>query len=142
MSSYVIWWIAAAVLVGVELATGTFYLLAIGAACIVGGIAAWLGFEAWVQFGVATMASLFGMMGAHRWRTGRAEPPQMAPLDTGQTVRVVEWKDGGTARVQYRGSHWDAVLATPSTPRHDFMVIKEMRGSVLILAAPVETIIA
>lgn len=141
MSSYVIWWIAAAVLVGVELATGTFYLLAIGAACIVGGIAAWLGFEAWVQFGVATMASLFGMMGAHRWRTGHAEPPQMTPFDTGQTVRVIEWKDGDTARVQYRGSQWDAVLATPSTPRHDVMVIKEMRGSVLVLTSPVETIV-
>ena len=138
MSSYIIWWITAAVLVGVELATGTFYLLAIGAACVVGGIAAWLGFEAWVQFGVATMATLFGITAAHRWRKGRAEPPPMPSLDVGQTVRVIEWKDGGVARVQYRGSHWDAELATPTTPRHDVMVITDMRGSVLVLSAPPE----
>jgi membrane protein implicated in regulation of membrane protease activity len=124
--------------VGVELATGTFYLLAIGAACVVGGIAAWLGFEPWVQFGVATMATLFGITAAHRWRKGRAEPPPMPSLDVGQTVRIIEWKDGGTARVQYRGSYWDAELATPTTPRHDVMVIVDMRGSVLIIGAPTE----
>jgi membrane protein implicated in regulation of membrane protease activity len=37
------WWIAAAVLVGAELVTGTFYLLAVGLAAAAGGIAAWLG---------------------------------------------------------------------------------------------------
>lgn len=136
MSSYILWWITAAVLVGVELATGTFYLLAVGAACLVGGIAAWLGFEGWVQFGVATMASLAGIAAAHRWRKGRGEVPQMQGFDIGQTVKVIEWRENGVARVQYRGSYWDAELATPTTPRHEVMVIKEMRGSLLVLTAP------
>ena len=43
MSAYWIWWALAAVLVGAELVTGTFYLLAVGVAFALGGVAAWLG---------------------------------------------------------------------------------------------------
>ncbi len=133
MSSYVLWWIIAAVLVGVELVTSTFYLLAIGAAFAIGGLAAWAGLDTWVQFAIASILSVVGVSAAHRWRKSRAEPPPMAGLDVGQTVRVIEWRDNGTARVQYRGSHWDAELATPDTPRAESMVIKDMRGSTLVL---------
>lgn len=136
LSSYIIWWIVAALLVGVELATGTFYLLAVGAACAIGGMAAWLGLETWVQFAAASAASLVGVSAAHRWRTGGAQPPPMPGLDIGQAVKVIEWRDNGTARVQYRGSYWDAELATPQTSRQESMVIEAMRGSVLIIAAP------
>lgn len=136
MSGYIVWWIGAAVLVGVELATGTFYLLAVGAAFAIGGLVAWMGYEGSVQFAVASFASVAGVIAAHRWRKSRAQEPPMPGLDIGQAVKVIEWRDDGTARVQYRGSYWDAELATPYTPRHESMLIKEMRGSVLVLAAP------
>src|SRR5689334_10058151 len=113
----------AAVLVGVELATGTFYLLAVGAAFAIGGFVAWAGLEAWIQFAVAAGLSIVGVTLAHRWRQSRAQPPPMPGLDVGQTVRVIEWRDNGTARVQYRGSQWDAELASADTPREDTMVI-------------------
>jgi len=135
LSSHIVWWITAAVLVGVELTTGTFYLLAVGAAFVIGGLVAWLGFEVWVQFAVATAASVLGIVFAHRWRKGRAEAPQMPGLDIGQTVKVIEWREDGSARVQYRGSYWDAELAGADTPRRDTMSIKETRGSVLILTS-------
>ena len=134
MSSYVVWWILAAVLVGVELATGTFYLLAVGAAFAIGGLAAYAGLEAWVQFAVASVFTIVGISAAHKWRKSRAEPPPMPGFDLGQTVRVLEWRDNGTARVHYRGSQWDAELATPDTPRAETMMIQDMRGSVLVLA--------
>ena len=133
MSSYVLWWIIAAVLVGVELATGTFYLLAVGAAFAIGGFAAWAGLDPWVQFAVASLLSVVGVSVAHRWRQSHAEPPAMPSLDLGQTVRVIEWRDDGTARVHYRGSYWDAELATPGTPRGETMTIEAMRGSTLVL---------
>lgn len=133
MSSYVVWWVIAAVLVGVELATGTFYLLAVGAAFAIGGFAAWLGLEPWVQFAVASLFSIVGVSAAHRWRVTRAQPPQMPSLDLGQTVRVIEWRENGTARVHYRGSYWDAELASPETPRGETMTIQDMRGSTLVL---------
>ena len=133
VSGYVIWWIMAAVLVGVELATGTFYLLAVGAAFAIGGLAAYAGLEAWVQFAAASVFSVAGISAAHRWRLRRAQPPPMPGLDLGQTVRVVEWRDNGTARVNYRGSQWDAELASADTPRGETMMIQDMRGSVLVL---------
>ena len=136
MSSYIVWWIMAAVLVGVELATGTFYLLAVGAAFVIGGCVAWLGYEGWVQFAVASLASVAGVTTAHRWRKGHMQVPPMAGLDIGHAVKVIEWRENGAARVQYRGSYWDAELATPETPRHESMIIKEMRGSVLVLTDP------
>lgn len=133
MSSYVVWWVLAAVLVGVELATGTFYLLAVGAAFAIGGFAAWAGLESWVQFAAASVLSIAGIGVAHHWRQTRAQPPPMPSLDLGQTVRVIEWRDNGTARVNYRGSYWDAELASPDTPRGETMTIQDMRGSTLIL---------
>ena len=100
------WWVIAAVLVGVELATGTFYLLAVGAAFAIGGFAAWLGLEPWVQFAVASLFSIVGVSAAHRWRLTRAQPPQMPSLDLGQTVRVLEWRgtDVGGVRDARAGS--------------------------------------
>ena len=47
------WWIVAAVLVGAELLTGTFYLLAIGMAVAFGGVAAFAGASLPMQFTVA-----------------------------------------------------------------------------------------
>jgi membrane protein implicated in regulation of membrane protease activity len=133
VSGYVVWWILAAILVGVELATGTFYLLAVGAAFAIGGLAAYLGLETWVQFAVASIFTIVGIGAANKWRQSRAQQPPMQGLDVGQMVRVIEWRDNGTARVHYRGSQWDAELATADTPRAETMMIQDMRGSILVL---------
>ena len=136
MSSHIVWWIMAALLVGVELATGTFYLLAVGAAFAVGGLAAWIGADIWLQFAIASVTSIIAVSLAHRWRKRVTQPPLMRGLDQGQAVRVIEWREDGTARVQYRGSQWDAEVATPQTARLETMTIKELRGSVLVLTEP------
>ncbi len=52
MSVEWIWWICAAVLIGAELLSGTFYLLAVGVAVALGGVAAWVGASVPVQFGL------------------------------------------------------------------------------------------
>ena len=41
MAAYWIWWVLAGVVVAAELLIGTFYLLAVGVAFAVGGVAAW-----------------------------------------------------------------------------------------------------
>ena len=63
MNDYWTWWIAAALLVGAELLTGTYYLLAVGLALGIGGLAAWLGATAPAQFAVAAVAFL--LIGAY-----------------------------------------------------------------------------
>ncbi|MCC6378015.1 MAG: NfeD family protein [Burkholderiales bacterium] len=128
------WWIAAAVLIGAELVTGTFYLLAVGVALAIGGIAASVGASVPVQLTVAAVSGVALTIAAHRWRLQRALPPAPAPLDVGQTVRVQGWNDDGTARVNYRGTQWTAELATPDTPRAETMFIVATRGSTLVVA--------
>ena len=134
MSADWIWWIAAAVLIGAELVTGTFYLLAVGAAFAIGGIAAWVGLSHPTQFTIAAVAGVVLVWLAHHWRQRRAPPAPQASLDVGQSVRVQGWNPDGTARVNYRGSQWTAELATPDTPRTETMYIVGTRGSVLVVA--------
>jgi membrane protein implicated in regulation of membrane protease activity len=134
MDVYWIWWIAAAVLIGAELVTGTFYLLAIGVAVALGGVAAWIGASVAVQFGVAGVLGVVLTIAAHRWRLARAVPPPQPSLDVGQSVHVESWNADGSARVAYRGSTWDAALAAPGAPRADTMYIVDTRGSVLLLS--------
>jgi membrane protein implicated in regulation of membrane protease activity len=134
MNGYWVWWIAAAVLIGAELVTGTFYLLAVGVAVALGGVAAWLGASEPMQFGVAGVLGVVLTIAAHRWRLARATPPPQPSLDVGQAVHVETWNPDGTARVAYRGSTWDAELAAPGVPRAETLYIVDTRGSVLVLS--------
>jgi membrane protein implicated in regulation of membrane protease activity len=133
MDGHWIWWILAIVLVGAELMTGTFYLLAVGLAFAVGGVAALVGASLPMQLIVAGVLSVVGTMIAHRWRKTRTVPAS-PPLDLGQSVRVLGWKDDGSARVSYRGTQWDAELAMPGGARADTMYIVGTRGSTLLIA--------
>jgi membrane protein implicated in regulation of membrane protease activity len=134
MSVYWTWWIAAAILIGAELVTGTFYLLAVGIAVALGGVAALLGAGMPVQFAVAGVLGVVLTIAAHRWRLAHATPPPQPSLDVGQAVHVQNWNPDGTARVAYRGSNWDADLAAPDLPRAETMYIVATRGSVLVLS--------
>jgi membrane protein implicated in regulation of membrane protease activity len=135
MDEFWVWWILAAVLIGAELLTGTFYLLAVGIAFAIGGVAAWLGASVPMQLLTAGVLSVVGTMVAHRWRRARGEPPQQQGLDIGQSVQVEAWHPDGTARVVYRGTRWDGVLASSETPRRHTMYIVATRGSTLVLGA-------
>ena len=128
------WWIFAAVLVGAELLTGTFYLLAVGLAVAFGGIAAFAGASLPVQFTVAGVLGVVLTIVAHRMRLARATPPPQPSLDIGQAVRVERWNADGTARVSYRGTSWDAESVTPDVPQAATMYIVATRGSRLVLS--------
>ena len=134
MSVNWIWWIAAAAVIGAELVTGTFYLLAIGIAVALGGVAAWFGAGLPLQFGVAGVLGVALTVAAHRWRLAHASPAPQASLDVGQAVRVESWNADGTARVAYRGTTWDAELASPDVPRSGTLYIVATRGSLLVLS--------
>jgi membrane protein implicated in regulation of membrane protease activity len=134
---YWLWWVAAAILVGAELVTGTFYLLAIGVAAAVGGIAAWVGASLEIQFLVAGGVGVALTMLAHHWRTRQPRHTTLDPrdsLDIGQTVRVQTRNADGTLRVWYRGTEWDAELASPAISQSETLYIVSMRGSRLVLA--------
>ena len=135
MNGYWLWWIgAAAILVATELLTGTFYLLAVGIALAFGGIAAWLGAPLSVQYLIAGGLGVVLTVLAHQWRKRQPPPAPQVSLDVGQSVAVNSWNADGSARVTYRGTLWDAELATPDTPRAPNLFIVATRGSVLLLS--------
>jgi membrane protein implicated in regulation of membrane protease activity len=133
ISAHWMWWIAAAALIAAELLTGTFYLLVVGIAVACGGVAAWLGSGPPYQWLTAGILGVVGVGLLEQWKRTRATPRQ-ASLDVGQMVRVQSWGPDRTARVTYRGSTWDAELATPDTPQGETMYIAATRGSTLILS--------
>ena len=134
MADYWIWWIIAGALIVAELVTGTFFLLALGVAFGIGGLAALLGATFEIQLVVASVVGIAGVFLAHRWRRRSAASPQEPAFDIGQTVRVQAWNPDGTARVAYRGTLWQAETPSPDTPRGDTMVIVGLRGSTLVIA--------
>lgn len=135
MAAHWMWWILGVMLIGAELVTGTFYLLALGIAFLLGGVVAWAGAPIALQLLVAAILSVAGTFAAHRVRERRVMPPPQAPLDVGQAVQVQVWHPDGTARVTYRGTQWDAELARRDGARERTMYIVGTRGSTLIVSA-------
>jgi membrane protein implicated in regulation of membrane protease activity len=143
MTDWIIWFLVAGVLVMLEMATGTFYLLMIAFGLIAGGLAALAGAGSSMQFIAAAVvgaavtfalrASRFGKI----YKTDSARDPNVN-LDIGQTVTVEEWKSpqdaASTARVAYRGAMWDVELESGGIARPGLFIIREIRGNRLIVA--------
>ena len=133
MAVYVYWFLLALVLLGVEMATGTFYLLVLSVAMAIGGAAALLGAGLPAQLAVAAVAGVLGIVILRRWRGGRAGDAASQSFDTGQPVRILNWHEDGTVRVYYRGAEWDAEPENADPVREGKFYIKEIRGSILVL---------
>ncbi|MEL4178419.1 NfeD family protein [Roseateles sp. PN1] len=132
------WWIAAGLLVAIELGTGSFYLLMLAIGCAAGAIAAHLGLG-----GSAQMVAAAGVGGAavalwHRKRSlgTRALPANANPdvlMDIGQSVQVKHWHADGSTQVQYRGAEWQARFAGTGAPTAGRYTIRAIEGSRLLL---------
>ncbi len=134
MSAWVIWWVLALILIGIEMLSGTFYLLAIAVAFIAGGLVDFLGGSFLVQFVTTGVLGSAGCFIAYYYQQANKEKHQtQIEFDLGQRVLVLKWNDDGSARVSYRGSQWNAIAATPQTPRNKEMVIVRVQGSTLVL---------
>ena len=134
METYSYWFLLAIVLVGLEMATGTFYLLMVSIAMAVGGLAALLGAGMVWQLILCAVAVIAGTFFLRRWKGSQVSDTDSASLDIGQPVKVLKWNDDGSARVVYRGAEWDAELESADTPRDTTLHIAAVRGSALILA--------
>lgn len=134
MAPYVYWFLLALVLLALEMATGTFYLLVLGIALGVGGVVALLGGGLPLQFTLSAVTGIVGTVILRRTRFGRTDAVLSQGLDIGLPVQVLVWRDDGTARVHYRGAEWDAEPESADTPREPTLYIKAMRGSILVLS--------
>lgn len=119
MSNASVWWILAAALVGIELMTGTVYLLMIALGMSAAALAAYSGLAVTAQL---VLAAVVGGGGVAAWHTYRQRHPAVlratankdVNLDIGETVHVTRWGEDGTTHVQYRGAQWAARFSPPA----------------------------
>ncbi len=132
------WWSAAIALAVLEMASGTFYLLVLAAAALISGLLAWAGMGEVVQLAAASISTVAGIIAVQQYkkRCMRKVPKLGNNLDIGQTVEVLVWVGNeGRARVDYRGTQWDARLDDLSLERGQTMRIIGAEGSTFILGA-------
>lgn len=131
--------LAALALIG-ELATGTFYLLLVALGLAAGGIVAWQQASLEWQLVVCGAMLLLGLLALRKTHVLKKREVNAARsvdvnLDIGQTVKVEAWAENSTARVWYRGAHWQAELAAGQPAHGGEYIITELRGTRLILTS-------
>lgn len=142
MADWMIWFVVVCVLVVLEMASATFYLLMLAIGAAAAGIVAILGVGGTGQCIIAAIVAAIATTILRRSRFGK--PGQIAAernpdinLDIGQTIEVDGWRDvpgiGSRARVHYRGALWDIELAPGGSPSVGAFVIEEIRGNCLIV---------
>jgi membrane protein implicated in regulation of membrane protease activity len=128
-----LWWILAAVLVGVELTSGTFYLLVYGVAAAAAGLAAWLGAGLVAQLLTAGVIAALGTLALRHWKRSTAHPESsVQDMDIGQAVQVESWQ-GARGQVKYRGALWDAEAESADVDSTRPLIIRAVRGNTLVL---------
>ncbi|HVC10976.1 MAG TPA: NfeD family protein [Burkholderiales bacterium] len=133
LDSFLAWLIAGFLLVIVELATGTFYLLVLGVACFAGAGLAYAGAEFAWQALVAAAVAVAGVVAVQRYKKATAAK-RMQGLDFGQPAAFDSWvsKDAGQARVKYRDALWDAQIAgAVAGERGEVLYVNSIDGNTL-----------
>jgi membrane protein implicated in regulation of membrane protease activity len=137
MNESSIWWIIVGTLVGIDLMTGTFYLLMLAIGASAGAIAA----HAQLSFTTQLITgSVVGGLAVIFWRIYalqklKTHPEQVAAqhLDVGETVEVHEWLSNGTAKVKHRGANWTAICAEGISKDLGIYQIQDIQGNTLVL---------
>ena len=137
MSESTIWWLLVGAAVGIEMVTGTFYLLMLAIGLVAAALASHLGLSLTWHL---VAAAVVGGGAVVLWHTLRGKQPSKLPaqsnadvhIDIGEPVFVDTWNPDGTASVKYRGSNWAAIThgSAPSAGQHR---IKELLGNRLVL---------
>ncbi|PIV14951.1 MAG: hypothetical protein COS43_04850 [Gallionellales bacterium CG03_land_8_20_14_0_80_55_15] len=131
MEIYIYWFLLALILLALEMATGTFYLLMIAIAMALGGLAALLEASIAWQLTLSALAVIAGTFILRNGKRGGAAAD--SNLDVGQPVQVLTWHENGAARVAYRGAEWDAEPESSDMPHEGVFYIKAIQGASLIL---------
>ena len=143
MTDWMMWLAMAGIVVILEMFSGTFYLLMIAIGLVAGALASFAGLAQPAQLIVAAVVGIAATYALRRSKFGRRRKTEAARdpnvnLDIGQSVRVDEWSGSrdaqATARAMYRGALWDIELAPGEEARAGSFIIREVRGSRLIVS--------
>lgn len=134
------WWgVLAGILVAIELATGTVYLLMLALGATAGATAAAAGSSITWQIVCSAVVGAGATLAWHKLKKNK--PSQVAPqanpdvnMDVGQVVHVEQWLENKTCRVSYRGSQWDIEYDGEGEPATGSYVIRSVVGNKLIVS--------
>ncbi len=135
---YSLWLIVAAALTGLEMLTGTFYLLLMAIAALAGCLAALTDFSGTQQL---LIFGAFGLLETVGFTVYRRRHPAKQPdsfLDVGNPVVFKNIAPDGNWLVRYRGSDWQARPANGQTSQDAPLVIVKTMGNILIVDNPPE----
>ncbi len=108
MTAFSAWLALALVLVAVELLTGSFFFLLLGAGALGGAIAAHYGAPVAHQMAASAVCCL-PALAILAFKLKRGELKQvLESLDVGGIVEVTHWDSSDHALVQHRGAQWVA----------------------------------
>ncbi|MEI7970268.1 MAG: NfeD family protein [Betaproteobacteria bacterium] len=118
MTPALLWFVAGMILIILELLSGTFYLLILGAGAFSGALVAVAGGPFLIQALAAAAAGVGGFLLVRRRRRSLQGGPAPAAIDAGQTAIFEAWvnADHRIARVRYRGATWEADVAGQGEP--------------------------
>jgi len=135
-----LWWLLAGAAIGLELLTGTFYLLMLVPGLIVASVVALMGMGQALQL---TSAAVVGGLCVTLWRMhlkrrqrSNEAPAQSNPnvnLDIGEIVHIHQWKADGTAQVHYRGAQWTVIHRPGVIPGPGPHRVAELVGNRLLV---------
>jgi membrane protein implicated in regulation of membrane protease activity len=133
-----VWWVVTGVLVAVELATGSFYLLMLALGAAAAAIAAHLGLNSNVQLLVGAVVGAGAVAAWHFKRRGTpaglsAAEDRDVNLDIGETVQVSDWDAQGSGSTQYRGSRWQVRFMGSGAPQSGRFVIRRVEANRLFV---------
>lgn len=139
MADSTLWWVISGILVAVELATGTFYLLMLAIGSVAGAVMAHAGYGLSVQLTVAAVVggvAVFACYWVRRRKPGDPSPraDRSVNLDVGEIVQVDQWNSDGTAVVRYRGAQWTVVYRGAGATQPGRHRVIEIEGSRLLVA--------
>lgn len=136
MQDFHTWLIAGLALCIAEMLSGTFFLLVLGLAALAGAVTGWLGGGLWLQCCVAAVFAVIGVIAVHHYRQN-TKAKKMPSFDIGQPVSFERWisQNDGMARVNYRGTTWDARVAAGQNPAPGgILYITASEGSLLCVS--------
>jgi len=133
-----LWWITAGLLVAVELATGTFYLLMLAIGAAAGALAAHLGVSGPTQLLIAAIVGSAVVLALYLIKRPRPGDPsaradRSVNLDIGETVQIDNWNPDGTAQVRYRGAQWTVLPRGDAPVRPGAHRVVELLGNRLLV---------
>ncbi len=138
MSDSTVWWLLGGALVALELATGTFYLLMLAIGMAAGALSAHLGLPLAGQLVAAAVVGLGLTAGWYFVKKRRPGDPtaralRSVNLDVGETIRVEQWSQDGTASVRYRGAQWTVLLREGQSAEPGLFKVTELVGNRLVV---------